>query len=93
MESVEEIEKIIKDELKGRRIRKDTLVYKMYGKPFKELTKEEQRKYWVEKHRIEMQDENKKIAKREYERKRYKRRREYMLMKSKERHVKNKMSQ
>lgn len=91
MENMEEISQIVANELGNkqhkRKVRTDTLVYKMFGKPYKELTKEEQREYWVAKHKRDMEDEEKLVAKREYERERYKRRREYYIAKAKERHA------
>ena len=78
MENMEEISQVVANEignkLHKRKVRTDTLVYKMFGRQYNELTKEEQKEYWVAKHKREMQDESKKIAKREYERERYKRR-------------------
>lgn len=91
MENMEEISKIVAEELGNkyhkRKVQTDTLVYKMFGKTYKELTKEEQREYWVEKHKRDMQDKEKMEAKREYERERYKRRREYYLARAKERYA------
>ena len=91
MENMEEISQIVAEEIGNkqhkRKVRTDTLVYKMCGKTYKELTKEEQREYWVEKHKQDMQDEEKVIAKREYERERYKRRQEYFRARAKERYV------
>lgn len=97
MENMEEISQIVANELGNkqhkRKVQTDTLVYKMFGKTYNELTKEEQREYWVEKHKREMQDESKKIAKREYERERYKRRREYFRARAKERYAAKKRSE
>ena len=91
MENMEEISQIVAEEIGNkqhkRKVRTDTLVYKMFGKPYRELTKEEQREYWVAKHKRDMQDEEKVIAKREYERERYKRRQEYFRARAKERYA------
>ena len=94
VENAEEINKVVAEEIGNekhkRKVRTDTLVYKMFGKQYNELTEEEQREYWVEKHKREMQNESKKIAKREYERERYKRRQEYFRARAKERYAKKK---
>lgn len=97
MENMEEISQIVANELGNkyhkRKVRTDTLVYKMFGRQYNELTKEEQREYWVAKHKREMQDEEKMAAKREYEREKYKRRREYYLARAKERYAAKKRSE
>lgn len=91
MENMEEISQIVAEELGNkyhkRKVRTDTLVYKMFGKQYNELTEEERREYWVEKHKREVQDESKKIAKREYERERYKKRQEYFRTRARERYA------
>ena len=93
MENMEEINQIVAEELGNkyhkRKVQTDTLVYKMFGKTYKELTKEEQREYWVAKHKRDMQDEEKLVAKREYERERYNRRKEYFRERARERYGKS----
>ena len=91
MENMEEISQIVAEEIGNkqhkRKVRTDTLVYELFGKTYKELTKEEQREYWVAKHKRDMQDEEKMVAKREYERERYNRRKEYFRKRAKERYA------
>ena len=97
MENMEEISQVVAEEIGNkqhkRKVRTDTLVYKMFGKQYNELTKEEQREYWVAKHKREMQDEEKLVAKREYERERYKRRQEYFRARAKERYAAKRRSE
>ena len=93
MENMEEISQIVAEEIGNtrhkRKVRTDTLVYELFGKPYKELTKEEAKAYWVAKHKREMQDEKKMVAKREYERERYNRRKEYFRERARERYGKS----
>lgn len=88
MENMEEISQIVAKEI-GRskhKVSSNSLVQRMFGKKYKDLTLEEKKEYDAARYKQE-KSEAKLAAKREYERERYKAKKEEILAKAKERYA------